>query len=225
MGRAGDSSAMPDHRYLPTPCASARAGAGSFACPGPGLSPQVMILRRQNAADHAVVRDVVSSAFGDRGRDVVGLLDMLDASGHSRISLVAEDARDGSIAGHVQLSHSWLDAQERLVDVLVLSPLSVRPDLQGVGVGTTLVAAAIEAATAFGAPALFLEGPPAYYATRGFTRGVAHGFTRPSVRIPEAAFQVAKLLAHEEWMTGALVYCDAFWATDSVGLREHGTGR
>lgn len=181
-----------------------------------------MIVRAQNAADHATVREVVSSAFGDHGRNIVRLLDALDASGRRKISLVAEDARDGSIAGHVQLSHSWLDARERLVDVLVLSPLSVRPDLQGRGIGTTLVAAAIDAATAFGAPALFLEGSPAYYGTRGFTRGDAHGFTRPSARIPDAAFQVAMLPAHEEWMTGTLVYCDAFWATDCVGLRDHG---
>jgi putative acetyltransferase len=178
-----------------------------------------LILRRQNAAEGVAVRAVVSSAFGDHGSNVVRLLDALDAANHSPISLVAEDEH-GSLAGHVQLSHSWLDAPERLVEVLVLSPLSVRPDLQGRGLGTTLIAAAIEAATAFGAPAVFLEGSPAYYGSRGFAQGSAHGFTRPSVRIPDAAFQVAVLPAYERWMTGAVAYCDAFWAADCVGLRD-----
>ena len=43
---------------------------------------------------------------------------------------------------------------------------------------------------------------------------------RPSNRIPDAAFQVVVLPGHEPWMTGALVYCDPFWALDCVGLRD-----
>jgi putative acetyltransferase len=31
---------------------------------------------------------------------------------------------------------------------------------------------------------------------------------------------VVVLAAHEEWMTGRLVYCDAFWELDCVGLRD-----
>lgn len=66
---------------------------------------------------------------------------------------------------------------------------------------------------------MFLEGDPGYYARRGFLRASASGFVRPSPRIPDAAFQVVLLDAHEEWMRGPLVYNDAFWQTDSVGLR------
>jgi putative acetyltransferase len=65
-----------------------------------------------------------------------------------------------------------------------------------------------------------VEGSADYYGARGFTRAADHGFVRPSVRIPEAAFQVAVLPAHEAWTTGTVVYTDAFWATDSVGLRD-----
>ena len=46
------------------------------------------------------------------------------------------------------------------------------------------------------------------------------GFPRPSRRIPRAAFQVVVLPGHEPWMVGPLVYCDAFWSQDSVGLRD-----
>jgi putative acetyltransferase len=42
------------------------------------------------------------------------------------------------------------------------------------------------------------------------------------VRIPQCAFQVVVLPAWEPWMTGALVYPDAFWLMDAVGLRDTG---
>jgi putative acetyltransferase len=137
---------------------------------------------------------------------------------HARAELVAEI--DGAVVGHVLLSHCWVDARRALVDVLVLSPLSVAPSHQRGGVGTELVRAAIEAARQAGAPALFLEGSPAYYGSRGFEAATPRGFTRPSARIPEPAFQVAVLDGHEEWMTGALVYCEPFWRHDCVGLRD-----
>ena len=38
--------------------------------------------------------------------------------------------------------------------------------------------------------------------------------------IPEQAFQVALLPRHEPWMVGRLIYPEAFWATDTVGLRD-----
>lgn len=158
-----------------------------------------------------------AAAFGDEGPLIVRLLDALEASGKVAASLVAE--RDGEVVGHVALSRAWVDARKRLVDVLVLSPLGVAPDHQGSGVGTELVAAALDAARAEGVPAVFLEGDPGYYSRLGFEAGSRHGFVRPSVRIPEPAFQVHLLEGREAWMRGALVYCDAFWELDCVGLR------
>ena len=105
-----------------------------------------------------------------------------------RASLVAEV--DGDVVGHVGLSHAWVDARRALVDVLVLSPLSVLPAHQGGGAGTALVAAAVARARELGTPALFLEGSPAYYGPRGFERASALGFAPASVRTPDRAFQV-----------------------------------
>ncbi len=80
---------------------------------------------------------------------------------------------------------------------------------------------AIEAADARGVPLLFLEGSPRYYGARGFARADALGLRSPSLRIPEPAFQVARLAAYQPWMTGTLVYAETFWALDCVGLREN----
>ena len=184
---------------------------GSPGSPGLQIRPEL-------PSDREAVRRVAAAAFADEGPTITALLDELDAAGRVVAGLVAE--LDGAVVGHVQLNRSWLDARERLVDVLVLSPLSVGPGHQGRGIGSALVAAAIDAAGGTGAPALVLEGSPAYYAGRGFRRADELGFERPSARIPQAAFQVAVLPAHEEWMTGRLVYCDAFWELDCVGLRD-----
>jgi putative acetyltransferase len=162
---------------------------------------------------------VVAAAFDEPayGR-VVRMMRLLRTSGAERVSIVA--VCDDDIVGHVQLSRSWIDAREALVEVLVLSPLSVLPTQQNRGIGTRLIKAALAEAARHGAPAVFLEGASGYYGTRGFEAATPKKFGRPSHRIPEPAFQVALLPAYETWMVGQLVYPEAFWATDTVGLRD-----
>jgi len=179
-------------------------------------------VREATHADHAAVGELVLAAFGEEeGPTVATLVEALRPR-HARVELVATDGGHGGeeVVGHVLLSRGWLDTRRALVEVLVLSPLSVAPDRQRQGLGTRLIEAALGAARAQGAPAVFLEGDPAYYAERGFEPGAAHGLVRPSARIPELAFQVALLDAHEPWMTGALVYAEPFWELDCVGLRD-----
>ena len=105
------------------------------------------------------------------------------------------------------------------VAVRTLSPLAVAPSRQGRGIGTALVHAGLRRLAGDGVPLVFVEGDPRFYARAGFTPAGAHGFRRPSLRIPEAAFQVVRLPAYEPWMTGTFVYPDTFWELDCVGLR------
>lgn len=176
------------------------------------------VVRAATVADRSDVHRVAVTAFGAEGSQVSAMVDALEAAGHVRASLVAEV--DGRVVGHVMLSHSWLDCRARLVDVLVLSPLAVVPTSQGAGLGTALLEAAVAEAGRLGVPAVFLEGDPGFYGSRGWDAGSVHGFTAPSARIPAPAFQVRLLEGHETWMTGALVYVDPFWALDCVGLRD-----
>ncbi|RKS72782.1 putative acetyltransferase [Motilibacter peucedani] len=179
-----------------------------------------LLVRPELPDDRAVVEDLHLQAFGDHGRVVADLVESLRGlvSGGRGTSLVGEE--DGAVVGHVMVTDALLDAPQRLVTVRVLSPLSVLPAAQRQGVGRTLVAAAVDDCAAAGSPAVFLEGDPRYYSRRGFSPGAPHGFRRPSLRIPEAAFQVLLLPAHEPWMTGTLVYPDVFWTHDAVGLRD-----
>ena len=183
-------------------------------------------VRPERPDDVPAVREVVRAAFGDE--HVVRLLDALRADGSWRdLSYVAVEAGaveagagDEQVVGHVCFTRGWVDAPAALVEVLVLSPLSVRPDRQRRGVGQALVRAALADLRERGHPLVFLEGSPAYYPRLGFRRGAELGFTPPSVRIPPAAFQVAVLAPYDEQaVRGALVYPDVFWRQDAVGLR------
>ena len=120
--------------------------------------------------------------------------------------------------GHALFTRSLLDAPARLADVAVLSPIGVLPAHQRRGIGTGLIERGLAELGDRGIPAVFLEGDPAYYSRLGFQPAIDLGFGKPSVRIPDAAFQVRTLRAYQGWMTGALVYRQTFWNHDAVGL-------
>ncbi|AWN31838.1 GNAT family N-acetyltransferase [Streptomyces sp. NEAU-S7GS2] len=176
-------------------------------------------IRREHRNDHPAVRALHLAAFeGDE--HVPALADALRRAEAPLAPMSFVATVEGQVAGHVLLSAGRLDAPRRIVDVLVLSPLGVLPQFQNQGIGTRLIEHALAAADAQHAPLVFLEGSPRYYAKRGFERADTIGFRSPSLRIPPPAFQVARLAAHEPWMTGTLVYSDTFWALDCVGLRD-----
>ena len=175
-----------------------------------------VVVRPERTGDP--VAEVIRAAFADEGEHVAALWTELAASDLLRGSLVAE--LGGEVVGHVGLSHAWVDARRELVDVWVLSPLGVVPERQGTGVGSRLLAAALDTARAGGAPLLFLEGDPGYYGARGFERADRHGFAPATTRTPAPAFQVVRFDTHEEWTTGQLVYPDIWWRYDAAGLRD-----
>ncbi|MGH3336150.1 MAG: GNAT family N-acetyltransferase [Nocardioides sp.] len=181
-----------------------------------------MQIRASRPADRSGVEEVIRTAFEaeapGHGDAVVELWRDLEANGLVRISLVAVE--DAQVVGHVGVSHAWLDARRALVDVLLLSPLSVLPSYQASGVGTVLLEAVLAAGAETGRPAMVLEGSPFYYGKRGFDRGSAHGIVAPSERTPDAAFQVALFESWEQWMIGRVVYPDVWWRNDAAGLRD-----
>ena len=181
-------------------------------------------IRWELPADHDAVARLHAAAFGDDA--VPRLVEVLRTAAapmapRSCVAVLDPAAGGtGEVVGHdVMLTAARLDARERLVDVLVLSPLAVLPQQQRRGIGSDLVRHALELAAPV-VPLLFVEGDPGYYGARGFERADTLGFRAPSLRIPPAAFQVARLPRWQPWMTGTLVYSEPFWALDLVGLRD-----
>src|SRR3954471_4174264 len=178
-----------------------------------------MEIRSERADDAPAVAGIHEAAFPHQPAQVVALVNDLRSSTDDRdlVSLVAVD--DGEPVGHALFTPSLLDALERSVPVHVLSPIGVLPAAQRRGVGSALVGEGLRILDERGVPAVFLEGDPGYYRRFGFEEAGPLGFRKPSLRIPDLAFQVRTLRAYEPWMTGTFVYSEPFWRNDVVGLR------
>ena len=175
-----------------------------------------LVIRPEGPGDHDAVRSVTAAAFGD---DAIAVLldDLRTSVAWLDLSFVAE--LDDEIIGHVAYSRAWVDDPSELVEVLVLSPLSIRPDHGSKGIGTALVIESLEQLAGRSEPLVFLEGDPGYYSRLGFVPAEPLGLRSPSVRIPREAFQVRPLPGRPGRVTGALVYPDVWWRHDAVGLR------
>lgn len=183
-----------------------------------------MEIREQRAEDLDEVLALTRLTFGDEGDEVAAIVRLqVEEPVYGSRGWIALDG--DRIIGHVALTDGWIDAVRRLVSVPVLSPLTVHPQHQGSGIGGALIAYAVAAADAAGAPAVVLEGDPGYYSRHGFEATVDRGVLRPSTAIPEAAFQWVRLAAYETWMRGRFVYPDLFWRCGAVGLRDQRAAR
>lgn len=185
----------------------------------PDATARDVAIRLMKPGEYEAMRELAVAAFGDDPQIRV-LIDYLHDSWawEDQLSFVAD--LDGEVVGQVLFTHGFVDAKRELVDALVLSPVGVRPDLQNRGVGSQLITQSLTSLAGRDEPLVFLEGHPSFYPRFGFETATALGFGAPSARIPRDAFMVYRLARYESWMTGALVYPDAFWRADAVGLRS-----
>src|SRR5947209_13581637 len=124
-------------------------------------------VRTMEVDEFDAVRELSIDAFGGNRR-IGRLLDALHTSWawDADLSFVAD--RDGEIVGHALYTHAMLDAPHQLEDVLVLSPIGVRPRLQGLGIGGEMITTTLRLLRQRNEPLVFLEGRPAYYSRFGF---------------------------------------------------------
>jgi putative acetyltransferase len=155
------------------------------------------------------VAEVVRAAFVRHPDQVASFVERIRASEQyiPELALVAEDC--SGVIAHVMLSWVGVEGGSR-PRILNLTPMSVRPDRQRVGVGTRLIWDALGRAEHAGEPAVVVEGIPAYYPRFGFERASALGFTPPDPTIPDEAFMVKRLPGYSRDLAGRIVYPAAF---------------
>jgi putative acetyltransferase len=180
-------------------------------------APPPVDIRPEAAGQERAVAGLLSSSFGRP--EVAELVASLRDSEWWVDGLSLTALRDGEVVGYLLFTHALVDAPDALVEVLVLSPLAVAPAHQGLGIGSALVREGLARLSNRREPLVFLEGSPRYYPRFGFQPATPLGFVRPSPRIPEPAFMVRLLRSYEPSLSGGLVYPDAFWRHDCVGLR------
>lgn len=161
-----------------------------------------MIVRPEIPEDVETVSSVIEAAFGKRS--IAEFAERIRASrAHiPQLAYVVEVERQ--IVAHTMLSRVVLKGPE--LHVLMLTPMSVRPDYQRRGVGRALVEAVVAAADEQGEPLVFVEGVPAYYPRVGFRSASALGFEPPDPNVPDEAWMVRTLRAYDPQMRGRVVY-------------------
>ena len=168
-----------------------------------------LFIRPERASDYGAIAAVVRGAFGRHPDEVATFVDRIRASEQyiPELALVAEDS--SGVIAHVMLSWVSVKGGSR-PRILNLTPMSVRPDRQRMGVGTGLIWDALGRAEAAGEPAVLVEGIPGYYPRFGFEPAIAHGFVAPNPAIPAEAFMLKKLPGYTPDLAGRIIYPAAF---------------
>jgi len=134
-----------------------------------------MIIRDESPADRPRIDLLLDGAFG--GTCESRLVARLRRAALITAALVAEE--DRQIIGVIVMSRLPAQVDGRPVRAFALAPLAVRPDRQRRGVGSRLLAAALERARAADAEAIFVLGHPAYYCRFGFSADLAAKIAAP----------------------------------------------
>jgi putative acetyltransferase len=159
-----------------------------------------VIVRQERADDERELAALIDAAFGDTETSEFTARIRASAGYLPELTFVADD--DGELVGFTMLSYVRSGAR----DVLILTPMAVRPDRQRAGVGKQVVRAAIAAAEERGEPVVLVEGVPSYYPQFGFRSASELGFQRPDPRIPEAAWMALPLAAWDPDVPAPVVY-------------------
>ncbi len=166
-------------------------------------------VRSERAGEESLVWAINESAFGraDEARipDAIRGTDRWIEDG----SLVAVDTA-GRLVGHLLLSEGDLvaaDGSQRRI--WMVGPVAVVPELQGRGIGSMLMHAAIALATARSQPVLVLLGHPTYYPRFGFESARSIGIDPPQPW-SDGAWMALRLPAWTPDLRGVAHFAAAF---------------
>jgi putative acetyltransferase len=163
-------------------------------------------IREERPGDADAVRAVHERAFGrpHEGR----LVDLLRQNEATMLSLVA--VADGKVVGHIYFSAVLLGPGDEEVVGSGLAPMAVLPELQRTGIGTTLVATAIQMLRVYGCPFIVVLGHPRFYTRFGFVPASRHGVAC-QWDVPDEAFMMLPLdAATLRGVRGTAQYRDEF---------------
>ncbi len=168
-----------------------------------------LVIRRERPDDTSPTRALHDIAFerpegADRSAEST-LLDELRADGDviDELTFVAE--LHGEVVGHVVCSRASMGEAPSVG----LGPIAVRPDRQGEGIGSALVAAVLVTADQLLEPSIVLLGDPGWYAHFGFETAAGKGVGSPGPW-EDRFFQVKCLQAWRPELAGEFRYAPAF---------------
>lgn len=168
-----------------------------------------LVIRRERPGDTSSTRALHDAAFerplGGGHAVETDLLDALREEGAVIDELTFVADLGDEVVGHVVCSRARMGEGPSVG----LGPIAVRPDRQGEGIGSALVAAVLVTADQLAEPSIVLFGDPGWYAHFGFEPAARHGVVSPGAW-EDRFFQVKRLQAWRPELAGAFRYAPAF---------------
>ena len=129
-------------------------------------------IRRLQAADLDAVSELNRLAFN--GSEEAAIVRRLHADQDSLLSLVAH--RDHDLVAHIEFFRILIDGKPAGVG---LGPMRAKPEVQGRGIGSSLVSMGLTVMAGRGESIVFVLGHPEFYTKLGFSAALAEGFSAP----------------------------------------------
>ena len=126
-----------------------------------------MLIRDECPGDEEAIQDLILAAFEpmtfSNGSEA-SIIQVLRKSGDLTLSLVAD--KEGEIVGHIAFSPVTIEGRHD--NWFGLGPVSVKPEKQRQGIGSSLILKGLELLKAHGARGCALIGDPDFYGRVGF---------------------------------------------------------
>ena len=123
-------------------------------------------IREEQAGEYREIRQVIVAAFG--GDTEANLVELLRDRNKASVALVA--VSDNKIVGHVMFSPVTITLAPKAFRAVGLAPLSVLPEFQRQGIGSTLAREGLKKCADAGFEIVVVLGSPYYYPRFGFSR-------------------------------------------------------
>lgn len=167
-----------------------------------------MLIRQERPGDHGQVYELIKAAFAGAEHADGNEQDLVNALRKGgafipELSLVAEE--DVGIVGHILFTRAAAGGET----VLVLAPLSVRPDCQRRGIGTALMKEGHRIARELGYGYSTVLGSTEYYPRVGYVPAEELGIDAPE-GIPAENLMAIRLREDAPPVSGVLVYAAEF---------------
>lgn len=148
-------------------------------------------IRKATAIDYPIIYEVVKASFKDAEHCDGNEKDLVIALSKSNayipeLSLVAEE--NGEIIGHILFTQAQVGGEI----ILALAPLSVLPEHQRKGVGSSLIKKGHKIAQQIGYPYSVVLGSETYYPKFGYKPAINLGI-KPPFPVDEKNFMAIKL--------------------------------
>lgn len=170
-----------------------------------------MTIRTEQQADYDSVYQVVKNAFKTAEQSDGNEQDLVNALRQSRafipeLSLVSEI--NGKIVGHIMFTKLQIGEHT----ALALAPLSVLPQYQRQGIGTSLIIEGHRIAQELGYSYSVVLGSEKYYPQMGYLPAETFGI-HPCFDVPSKNFMAYKLCENAPIISGIVKYAEEFGIT------------